>query len=190
MQFSKRYGYDESQKLALDSMPTSLRSRIWNAFRRLLDEYPGGNDLIPKIWDEYFKFDIDDLQTHIIFDTHSYDLNGIRDAFYKLEWYKVYDFIEYLLKNIPSKTLVKIDRSRVNSLDDFRERIIQIFKDEGVMYRIVDTYVIPITEDVESHEVERVFVQLRERGYVEAHRNMQKALDFLAKNRNRIRRML
>ena len=59
-------------------------------------------------------------------------------------WYEVYDFVEFVLKNVPEY--------RSETLKEFRNGLLE---EENSAYRIVDAQVIEITDEVEIESVEK-----------------------------------
>lgn len=74
-----------------------------------------------------------------------YYIDQIQEKFYQLEWYKVYDFLEFL---------ISIDAYDQNK-NDFIYKLNQVFIDERVPYKIIDGLVVPLISEIEAAEVEK-----------------------------------
>lgn len=75
----------------------------------------------------------------------SYYIDQIQEKFYQLEWYKVYDFLEFLI------SFTNYDQGKNNFID----KLNQIFIDERVPYKIINGMVTPLVSETEAEEVEK-----------------------------------
>ncbi len=96
----------------------------------------------------------------------SYRIDAIRDKFYNLRWYEVYDFIEFIKNEFAIE---------VGSISDLNK----IFEEERAPYRIMGDYVAPITSDVEIKEIEKALNISDKYQPVKTHLN--KALEYYSK---------
>lgn len=69
---------------------------------------------------------------------------ALREKFYSLKWYEVYDFIEFCLNEFS-----------ISHREDFVEELNKIFEEERASYRIIGNLVTPLTSEVEIKEIER-----------------------------------
>jgi len=99
----------------------------------------------------------------------SYRIDAIRDKFYNLKWYEVYEFIEFI------KNEFAIEVGGISDLN-------KIFDEERAPYRIIGDYVAPITSEVEIREIERSLNILDKYQSVKIHLN--KALEYYSKRLN------
>jgi len=84
-----------------------------------------------------------------------YRIDSIRDKFYGLEWYEVYDLIEFLINNVrDSVTYSRVSGSR-STQGDFIAAIGTILQEERAPYKIIDGRIIPLTSETEVAEIER-----------------------------------
>jgi len=88
--------------------------------------------LLPK-----YKFDIDHKQ------------RKIKTYFLNCEWYKVYEFMEFLLLKFKSKFF--------NNLD-FKSEVNKVLEEEKSTYRIVGKYFSKIIDEIERKEIETVLL--------------------------------
>lgn len=152
LKFSDRMGYTKPKSvLQIKSIDEDLRNGIWNCltiniFNKLAER--GENYeafrvmeyLIEKLWIDFFIFPLDQSPS-----TKYAFIESIRAWFFKCEWYKVYNFIEFVIQN----HLNEIDSKKLaRSLDE-------ILKREFAGYRVAYPLIIPITSDIELNEITR-----------------------------------
>ena len=146
--FSHRMGLELDKNIQINGMDKSLRNRIWN----LIFEY---------YFKEYYGFETIDVQTN----NYSYEktlfelicdsflkkpvdtyLNfaDVRYEFYNLMWYRVYDFVEFMLHHK--------SYSKIGSMQDALNRVLE---EEFAGYRIIDCMVVPITNTAEINSIEQ-----------------------------------
>lgn len=170
MLFSQREGITIPRELNKDDMPEAVKNRFWNVLKRYIESQHGDRRemLIESIWDGFLSNDIDHLERNTnLFDGLYYYLDQIKSEYRDLPWYRVYDFIEYVLIESDDTYL------RANIIKDFN----QLFFDERVPYRIVDDRIVP---QISIEEAEEVGVALSdERSEVRGH--FRKALEFYSK---------
>jgi len=152
LEFSKRYGYEKIEKdLLKRDVPIELRTRIWNCFYLLIfrplskreksePTYKPALFFIMKIWDRFLKEDFQKFLDAPI--SHSY--YTVKNEFFDSPWYKVYDFVEFFIKEYdgPNK-------------EETIECLKSVLKEEGVPYRIVNDKVVPFISDEEIKEIEK-----------------------------------
>lgn len=149
MQFSERYGYKKVDKsLVWEEVPAPLRHRVWNALINLFGffERSTSNFLI-KIFDKFLKEDIPLFTMMPLYTLFPQDklLKILKQKFYNFEWYRVYDFIEFIIKEFPNKNKIKKTEKRIN----------KVLKEENSAYRIVDGLITPMTDKEEIKEIEK-----------------------------------
>ena len=154
--FSQRMGIRPIQKsIQREMMDDELRNSLWSAIQiSILDNWtlaPGSvNDqirrgliiLIKSLWTNYFKLPIDTIPD---FDLHrSADLHiNIRQYFFKAKWWAAYDFIEFIVKNVPETW----SENLIHHVNYFLEV-------ENAAYRIVSKEIVEITDENEIAEIE------------------------------------
>lgn len=154
MLFSERYGYKEIvESLHREEMPESLRTRIWNIFYEYIFEKLKVplDTFIPEFvdnfvldcWDAFFKKELKKLR-----DTSPYNtLNYIRNLFLELQWFEVYDFIEFFATHFPNDSQI--------SKDEVLQAINNLLKEEKAPYRVIEGKVVPLTSEEEIKEIEK-----------------------------------
>lgn len=156
MKFSEKYGYKKiSETIQIESMDVALRNtlwsllciHVWNKVRRSDYGYylsSHGNDSIQtychRLWLNYFKKPIDTLNNN-----WGEVLPEIKKHFNTIEWYEVYDLIEFTANNYREYK--------------FKEPFIQAcnnaFEREFSAYRFVDDSITKITDELEISEIEQ-----------------------------------
>lgn len=168
--FSQRQGISEDIALKTDEMTDEVRNRLWNKVKIYIDNFSNSNmsrnDLIKYLWDRFFKEDIDSLRHSNGYSSSAYYfIDQIKTNFFQLEWYGVYDFLEFLL-----------------SVENYRKAVFvgminKIFSDECVPYKIIDDCVTPLISGEEAEEV-KIAIDSK---YAEVSVHIKKALTFYSK---------
>lgn len=151
--FSERQGFVKIRDtFQVNNMNDSLKNRLWNQFRIFyidsisLGVYPR-HDYISseedyyffiQMYDEFFKLSEKPTNNmkHLSLELKKY--------FFYINWYEIYDFIEYISELYHNKEL--------NT--GFKEVVNQVLESEMSGYRFVDDYITPIIDEVEIEEVE------------------------------------
>lgn len=151
MNFSKKMGITPSKEIQLDNMDVELKNCLWNAIkigfidltiaRRNLREPSVFEEFFVKLWIHFFKSPIDTIpkpsEQMVIF---------LRNWFFKMEWFKVYDFLEYL---------VQYEFRNTNfSKDAFINHCNRFLEIENSGYRIINGFITPITNKIEIRAIE------------------------------------
>lgn len=168
--FSQRQGLNESIELRTDEMTDEVRNRLWNKIKIYIDSFSSGyldrDGLLKYLWDRFFKEDVDSLKHNSGYSSGSYYYIGqIKSKFFQLEWYGIYDFLEFLLSVKNYKKVVFVDM------------INEIFTDERVPYKIIGCCVTPLISGEQAEEVQIAI----ENRYAEVSGHIKKALEFYKK---------
>ena len=117
-----------------------------------------------KIYDAFFKMNVKPS-------SFLNDINiNIQERYNAMQWYEIYDFIEYISEIYP------IEKRNIN----FKKSINEVLKSEMSAYRFVDNYITPIIDEVEIQEVEEAL----EIEYNGAKRHLSNALELLSDREN------
>ena len=94
--FSQRIGLASAQNiLQTNTMSDELRNSLWNLIFNIFDkDSTSWLSLNRHSAQRFFKIRIDDLPDH-----HYYARKMLKDQFYRLDWFCVYDFCEYISQN-------------------------------------------------------------------------------------------
>ena len=154
MRFSQRYGYSPVRNVVqLESMDDDLRNSLWNVlevhcWKPLLWESfdrltPSANkdrhDFCIKLWKDFFKEPLDTLP-----DYWSDAKKTIRKSFSGYDWWKVYDFVEFIAKGYTNR----------KDLAAFEKMVNQILERELSGYRLVKGHITPIVDPVETNAID------------------------------------
>lgn len=169
--FSQRKGFKPvAETIQLDSMNESLRNSLWNAldvmiwssqnfmYRQHSSPYIEG--FSKSLWFHYFKKPIDTRP-----DRSSRILQEIREYFFACEWYEVYDFLEFVVK----------DRER--AAPELSGAINVILESELAGYRFASGHLVDVTSSEELKMIENAARDTRFAG-VSAH--IERALELYA----------
>lgn len=142
--FSERNGYRPIRDvLQVESMDGYLRIALWNAMTRCFwvnaefevadyEFYRMTMDLLYAVWEELFKRPADERPKDV--------LGSLRKEFFSLEWYTVYELLEFLA-----------ERGYAN---EFPERCNDALRREGASYRFVGKQIVRITSEAEVAGIE------------------------------------
>jgi hypothetical protein len=108
MRFSQRIGKTPIRnQIQIEDMSAELRSGLWDAFDSiaLTDHVSkfishGSRDarFYRNLWHNFFKQPVDTLDDYI-----PDNVKGIRDWFFKAEWFQVYDFLEFVAESLDER---------------------------------------------------------------------------------------
>lgn len=180
--FSQRKGIKPLQKLfQKEAIDDELKNRLWSALkivvwdRHIKDTYNGSNSrqvdlLLDKLWLHFFKFAIDTRPSFYYQGSQKNAYTIIREFFFKAEWYEVYDFIEFVIKNIPEEWA-----------EDLRNFCNNLLEDENATYRILENEIVEITDENEVQAIEDA-LNINNQQSVTVH--LKRALELLADRKN------
>jgi hypothetical protein len=179
--FSERYGFKQVRNtFQIESIDKTLRNRLWSRFQKYYidliktfsNEDFGISEIINKldyklfieIYDAFFKFsEKADSNINLI-------STEIRSIFFEMDWYEVYDFIEYV-SEIYHNQEINIQ---------FRKSVNQVLEEEMSGYRFVDNYIAPIIDEIEIKEVEEAL----DCKYTPVRQHLSNALELLSDRKN------
>ncbi len=180
MRFSERIGKKKIKcDLQIESMDADLRNSLWN----ILWEYVIGeirewkdtcvdtlwHDFVTNLWHEFFKHPIDEIPWAIASQVQT----EIKDWFFKSQWYEVYDLLEFLMQ-------LRLPISR----KEFRDECNRVLERELSGYRIVGNKIAPITNKIETREIEQVFETTLEHKLKGVHKHLESAVEKLSDRKN------
>ena len=168
MIFSQRKGLTKIKDLIQkDSMDDELRTSLWNV---LYANYWGDaiktNDfrifdiLMRRIWVEYYKMPADELPPDINEYNFTKPYETVRKNFYRCEWFKVYDFLEFIVNCYDE--IEHLNSTVINACNIMLER-------ELSAYRFVGKKIKPITDDQEIETIEKALISVSEMTPVREH---------------------
>lgn len=152
MRFSERIGKKPvRQQLQIDGMDAPLRNCLWNIidkyFLSMIHNDPFEHCLrnpslyfVRLLWHDFFKLD---------YSTIPYSSANFRkkmhDWFFKVEWYEIYDFLEYIATLKDEGVMV----------EEYIYECNLVLEREHSGYRFVGDIITPIVSDVEIQEIEQ-----------------------------------
>ncbi|WP_417564866.1 AbiJ-NTD4 domain-containing protein [Marinobacter sp.] len=152
MKFSERQGFSTPREtFQLKNIDRALKNSIWNILNlhvlgpnqfknRTQTEKYLVKSFYVFLWKDFFKEPIDNMSG--VLDIEFLDM---KDRFYKLSWYEIYDLVEFIAAHHHS--------------DVFSEQINSVLKSEKSGYRLVDEKIVPITNEIEIGSIEKVVSQ-------------------------------
>lgn len=149
MRFSQRHGLTPIKSvIQVDAMDDELRNGLWNAFFSIYVEYVNSGyypfnyseaaKLVRKIWRDFYKEAVDTIPEYF-----PEIRERMRKRFYSAEWYKVYDFIEFIADNTPER-----------KSHDFINACNSVLEKEVSAYRFVGGQLTKITSEQEIIAIE------------------------------------
>jgi len=168
--FSQRKGFKPvSETMQIDGMNSELRNSLWN----VLDVYifqtdgflhvqygkPKVDEFCSDIWFHFFKKPVDTIPRY-----SGEKIEAIRKFYFSCEWYEVYDFIEYIIRNYKMTKLFNA-----------------VLERELSGYRIISGKVVDITHE---QEVEMLEEALRETKYEGVTAHIKRSLELLSDRKN------
>lgn len=175
--FSERHGYKNPREaLQIESINDNLKNRLWNNVKivyidTLKRDYP--EDVWPltntseittikKLYDAFFK-------THEEPPNKFGELkNNLKIKYFNLEWYEIYDFLEYLPELFN------------RNISYFYTEINKVLEEENAGYRFIEGLIVQIIDEIEIKEIEEVF----ETKFTPVKRHLSNALELLSDREN------
>ncbi|MEB2263610.1 hypothetical protein LAV77_02270 [Priestia megaterium] len=181
MKFSERMGIKPARSvIQLDSMDDDLKNSLWNVlYEHVFSELPmtfGEDGMIFSffrgMYRNYFKKPVDRIERYnststLVGEIKDYYCGGMLSDGYV--WYEVYDFVEYVAQHFPFKN---------GSFRNFKEACNYMLERELSGYRFVDTYLVPVTDEIEIEAIETVLESENKIDYAKKH--IECALGFIA----------
>ncbi len=149
MRFSERMGFEPvRQAIQKDDMDPDLRIGLWNVISFLYFnihpnyDTPGMDDFgtfLLKLWMYHFKRPINDMPGY-----WQATLEAIRFYFFSCPWFRVYNFVEFVVQNPPNP-----DRESL-AMQMFQDVLVR----ELSAYRFIGDTLAPITSEAEIASIE------------------------------------
>lgn len=177
MKFSERYGFTNIKSaLQIDSIDDELWNSLWNCINVCFFDVKGAEPMgsissntnfpiLKEIWFEFLKKPIDELLSYT-FNLQVYTY--LKRYFFDLEWYEVYDFVEFMGEFRPN--------------DRFITLVNKVLEREKAGYRFVSEKITPITNEQEIEAIESAINRGSKYASVSAH--LQEALNKLSDREN------
>lgn len=183
MRFSQKIGKSSiRENIQVESIDIRLENRLWNTvllnfFDELSDimgykkDSPRG-EICLIIWKEFFGERVDEISRFNNGNVYASGfLSFLKEWFFKSEWYKKYDLIEYLSQ---------LDSALFDA--QFSERCNDVLKIEMAGYRIVDDCIVHITTEEEIVEIEEALVTSSQWDPVNTH--LRSSIEYFSNREN------
>lgn len=173
--FSERYGFTgDTRTIQIDGVNDALRNSFWNILLKL---YEGDYDSdywrrAAKFVAQYFlKLPVDEVPYE------DYQCRKwLKGYFYKLKWYEIYDFIEFIAENHNSFMVYKRRDST-----DLAETFNIILEKELSGYRFISGIISPISSQTEVSEISSAIESSAKSGLQGTSQHLQSAIELLGK---------
>lgn len=168
--FSERIGVAAiAPMLQTESMNEALRNSIWNLLIALFqNRWP---EVATWIGEYVLKVPVDEIPLY-----ESGSRRWVRDHFFKLSWYEIYDLVESVVLNHD-----EVDPNSDLSNESIASFFNEIFEREMSGYRFINLAIAPISNPAEAMEISGAIERTSQTGLDGAHLHLEAALSLLAK---------
>jgi hypothetical protein len=176
LSFSQRQGLNPVRvELQADSMDEGLRNKLWNVLQNHVWQLvnlnvsldgPGNRyifGILKLIWDQFLEEPLDSMP---VYWTKCYA--QIRGEYFRFEWYRVYDFVEFIAVDALS-----------NNGTSFKRDCNRLFEEHLSAYRFVGDKIAQITSPQQISSIEKALNQPEPFAAVGVH--FQQALDLFTR---------
>jgi len=151
MKFSERMGYTRVRdSLQIESIDGRLEMKLWNAvvsyFFNCIRDTQTYRKPWEGIWADFFNQELDKIPKSSLLISSYQIVDYCNQWFFSSQWHEKYDFVEYLLHNTITQTIL------------FEYKIKEILKAEHSGYTIIDCNIVPITSEEEIVTIEEALV--------------------------------
>ena len=181
--FSERIGAVSSPSvIQTDSISKDLRNSLWNLFYSLYQDNTYGywESVTPFVARHFRKVPLDDLPRQ-----NSGCCKWLKEYFFSIEWYKAYDFLEFLVENHGASSQIVFASGRTHTHPIENDQLMfaanVILEEELSGYRFVAGVLSPITTPVEVEAIEEAAGAATSKGFQGAHEHLTNALRLLGK---------
>lgn len=186
LSFSQKMGLTPITKaIQSEDMDGHLRIALWNVLTELLwsryySSHNGGplrnsnfEDFTNDLYREFFKRTTDSTPHY-----WNMAIAEIKDEYFDLEWFRVYDFLEFAVANAPSKQIT-VEKNNTPSI---ASGINAVLEKENSAFRFVNGRISAITSPEEIQEIEIAYTNSSPFAGVRTH--LQTSLGFLTDKQN------
>lgn len=179
--FGKRFGLEPIEiPFQIDNMDMTLRTELWNAyymFVQLSIEHADTFDedsfrnLNKSTWIHFFKKALDDFPEY---DFQFSDF--VRQHFEKGTWYKVYELLEFVLRNS--------ENDRIFDHKKFESYINDKLRSSNSGYTLTSNKFIPITNETEVSEIKRTQILSKNYNLAGIQEHLKSSIELLSQKPN------
>ncbi|MHB8622070.1 MAG: AbiJ-NTD4 domain-containing protein [Sulfuricaulis sp.] len=181
--FSERIGVVAgSVELQITGMNEALRNSLWNFLLTLYNN---------RDWEYWMQVTLGiarffrKVPTDELPNDNFRCRTWVKEYFFSLQWYEVYDLLEFLINNHASFTTIRIGSydSHTHSVGEgkLREYLNSIFERELSGYRFVGNILSPISSPAEVQQIEETLAAATAHGLEGAHEHIRSALQLLGR---------
>ncbi|HSW69586.1 MAG TPA: hypothetical protein VLI69_05500 [Gammaproteobacteria bacterium] len=159
MNFSGREGHKKPRVNALESMDDSLKTALWNAIYKEINTHYinwgyGGygtsvyrNTKAENLWTDFFRQNISGLPL-----TEKY-LRAIENLYFKLEWFEVYDLIEFFIEQNKHFKVEEFNKilTKHNAAYSVINSIVQPISNEDIITIMESAYNHSFSQEIREH---------------------------------------
>lgn len=151
MKFSDRIGITKPKAfLQLNGMDEELKNCLWNAFQKHVG--PVIVEIHEEIIGDFFKRTISESSWDFAaFDEDKRKLQEVKSLYSELEWFDIYNFIEFIPNTEYFRTSDRYDKKRIK---DFINQCNKVLERELSGYRFIKSHLVPITNEDEVKSIE------------------------------------
>ena len=144
--------------MQLKSIDKPLRNGLWSAFYEavaqdgkksykpdLIDKYSSYYKFLESLWKRFYKYPMDTFFEDDSPGSYGKSLEFVRNDFYKMKWFRVYEFLELVVPHISYEPHKK----------RFMENCNEMLKQENAGYRFIENEITQITSDEQIAEIEQ-----------------------------------
>ncbi len=171
--FSDRMGFAEHiPMIQTEGMNTALRNSLWNFIHELYEsEYDYWLIVAKWVARLFLKVPVDELPYR------DYECRKwLKQHFYKLKWYEVYDFVEFIVDY--HEKMIQYSQHRRHQLENIFNIL---FERELSGYRFISGILAPISNPAETTEIAAAIEATARVGMEGAHLHLQTALTLIGK---------
>jgi len=152
LKFSERKGLTPIREiLQINNIDKITHNRLWNVLtltywniiKRVGYQREDIQIFFYELWDQFFNLSVDTISKY-----WEESRQHMRDFFFKCEWFRVYDFLEFSYNNFPNYY-------NINS--SFEKRLNKVLTEELCAYRLIGDKIAEITSETEISEIEEAF---------------------------------
>ena len=174
LKFSDRIGITSPPKfLQLEEMTNPLRNSLWNFLLNNFFQFERGLYLKSAnlIGEKFLKIPIDEIPY-----IYGKCRDWFKNIFYKMEWYEVYNLIDFLAEYC-------YDICGFNKIK-FRLEINQILKEEMSGYQFINDLLVPITNQEEIESITSCIKKATEHDFLGVKQHIETAISLLSQKPN------
>jgi len=177
MRFSERIGKKKPKcDLQVDSMDDNLRNSLWNILYQgvLVNMKPFSKSewemFVLGLWDQFLRRSVDEIPWGM----QSRLVKTIKGYFFAVQWYEVYDLLEFVAEECKSHAHTQI----------FKEVCNDVLEKELSGYRFVGDEIAPITSKAEVSAVNEALETAEKHAITGVNRHLESALEKLSDRKN------